>query len=158
MQFSRLLTLERNYELERNKICQEVADLEKNFSALKQQLKDLRTRKRIGEEQFKRADEIDIKISQIVRKLQLKMTQMENLHDDYHAHYRMIFSNGLSNERIGNFERFKADDDECPVCLDEVGSEMVRLDCEGAHFLCEICALRWFEHHNSCPVCRTVFH
>ena len=148
------MTLERNYELELNKICREVADLEKDLSTYKQQLKNLRTIKQVGEEHFKRADEIDREISQIVRKLRLKMAQMENLNEDYYAAYRIIFARGLSSERILRFERFKADNDECQICLDlKVGSEVVRLDCDSRHFMCENCAHKWFEEHNTCPVC-----
>ena len=86
------------------------------------------------------------------------MAGIENFYNDYHAAYRMIFSNGLSNERIENFERFKTDDNECPVCLDlKVNTEMVRLDCDSRHFMCENCAHKWFKEHNSCHVCRAVF-
>ena len=70
---------------------------------------------------------------------------------------------GLTSERIGNFEKFAADEslvgDECPVCLAEVslGDEFLHLGCHKKHFLCEGCAHGWFKNHKTCPICRHVF-
>ena len=70
---------------------------------------------------------------------------------------------GLTNERIGKFENFKADNflkgEKCIVCHDDIepGREMVRLDCHISHILCKICADKWFKEHNTCPSCRKKF-
>ena len=70
---------------------------------------------------------------------------------------------GLTPDRIGMFQQFDADesmfDEQCIVCMNdlEIGTKMVRLDCHVSHYLCKVCAYRWFKDHNTCPICRHVF-
>ena len=70
---------------------------------------------------------------------------------------------GLRPERIGRFQNFDADEsmvgEQCIVCMNdlEIGTKMVRLDCHVDHYLCKVCADRWFKDHKTCPNCRHAF-
>ena len=70
---------------------------------------------------------------------------------------------GLTSERIDMFQSFDADEsivgEQCIVCMNdlEIGTKMVRLDCHVDHYLCKVCADRWFKDHNTCPNCRHAF-
>ena len=70
---------------------------------------------------------------------------------------------GLTSERVGMFQHFDADEslvgEQCIICMNdfEIGTKMVRLDCHVDHYLCKVCADRWFEDHNTCPNCRHAF-
>ena len=70
---------------------------------------------------------------------------------------------GLSAARIRQFQQFPADEslvgDKCSVCQDEieVGSRMMRLDCDGQHVFCKDCVEGWFADHKTCPNCRHEF-
>ena len=70
---------------------------------------------------------------------------------------------GLSFERIQQFEEFQADEsyvgDQCVICMGDIkiGRNMLRLDCDGQHTFCHFCIERWFADHNTCPVCRHKF-
>ena len=71
---------------------------------------------------------------------------------------------GLTAARIANFEHYAADEslvgEQCLVCMKdlEVGTQMVRLDCQCTHYLCKNCAETWFKDHKSCPTCRQEFN
>ena len=70
---------------------------------------------------------------------------------------------GLSSSRIQKFDKFPADEsivgDRCGVCLEdiELGTRMMRLDCDGQHVFCQGCVEGWFADHNTCPNCRHLF-
>ena len=72
--------------------------------------------------------------------------------------------NGLTPERIEQFEHFAADEslvgEQCIVCLKdlEIGTQMVRLDCHVSHYLCKTCTDEWFKDHKTCPTCNHVFN
>ena len=72
-------------------------------------------------------------------------------------------SSGLKSKRIKKFQHFDADESmvgkHCIVCMNdlEIGTKMVRLDCHVDHYLCKVCADRWFEDHKTCPNCRHAF-
>ena len=72
-------------------------------------------------------------------------------------------SEGLSHERIQQFEQFTADEsfvgDQCAICMGdiEIGRNMIRLDCDGQHTFCQVCIEGWFAEHNTCPICRHKF-
>ena len=76
---------------------------------------------------------------------------------------RQQLHKGLTPARIQQFHQFLADEslvgDRCGVCLDdiEVGSRMMRLDCDGQHVFCQDCVEGWFADHNTCPNCRHIF-
>ena len=82
------------------------------------------------------------------------------------VHPRVLRSSqmgGLTSERIGMFQHFDSDEsmvgEQCIVCMNdlEIGTKMVRLDCHDDHYLCKVCADRWFEDHKTCPNCRHAF-
>ena len=87
----------------------------------------------------------------------------QNLVDTFFNRNAPDDNRGLTNERIGKFEGFEADEsfkeEKCIVCHDDIepGREMVRLDCHVSHIMCKICAKNWFKNHNTCPSCRKVF-
>ena len=70
---------------------------------------------------------------------------------------------GLTSSRIQQFHKFLADEsivgDRCAVCLGdiELGTRMVRLDCNGKHVFCQDCVEGWFADHDTCPNCRHTF-
>ena len=70
---------------------------------------------------------------------------------------------GLTAARIQQFQQFPADEllagDICSVCQYEieVGSRMMRLDCDGQHVFCKDCVEGWFADHKTCPNCRHEF-
>ena len=118
----------------------------------------------IGVEQLRQSEEIHIQIGQYFERFNQKFTQLQQLHETFWSAYNRIFAKGLSRERIARFEHFAADEslagEQCQICYDElvVGTTMVRLDCEGKHFMCESCAHKWFEEQKTCPVCRKYFY
>ena len=70
--------------------------------------------------------------------------------------------NGLTNDRIKQFEHFFADEllfgQQCQACFNDVqvGMQMVRLDC-CQYVMCKVCTETWFANNVSCPACRIVF-
>ena len=87
----------------------------------------------------------------------------QNLLDAFFNRHTSDDNRGLTSERIGKFEGFKAGElfkgEKCIVCHDDIepGREMVRLSCHVSHMMCKICAENWFKNHNTCPSCRKVF-
>lgn len=62
--------------------------------------------------------------------------------------------NGIQNpsELLENVE--PTEDMQCPVCLDAITTDAVKLNqCE--HVFHRSCIERWFNNHTTCPVCRT---
>ena len=113
-------------------------------------------------------------MGRVIRSMRRSPVRIENAPVDY-LHLDLLsffeefnpkvpFSQGLSPERIKNFEHFTADEslvgEKCLICMSdlEIGMEMVRLDCHVDHFLCKKCTDNWFKNHNTCPSCRNVFN
>ena len=75
----------------------------------------------------------------------------------------IIDKQGLTPQKIQQFEQFTADEsfvgEQCVICMEdiEIGRNMMRLDCDGQHTFCQVCIERWFENHNTCPICRHEF-
>ena len=75
-----------------------------------------------------------------------------------HENFR-VFVYDTVNEQ--NFKRFTADEsivgDQCMICMEEIelGRNMMRLNCDGQHFFCQVCIRGWFEDHDTCPICRS---
>ena len=75
----------------------------------------------------------------------------------------LIDKQGLTPQRIQQFEQFTADEsfvgEQCVICMGdiEIGRNMMRLDCDGQHTFCQVCIERWFDDHNTCPICRHEF-
>ena len=87
----------------------------------------------------------------------------ENFHNFVDSVSNIIYKQGLTPQRIKQFERFTADDsfvgDQCVICMGdiEIGKNMMRLDCDGQHSFCQVCIERWFAAKKTCPICRHVF-
>ena len=70
---------------------------------------------------------------------------------------------GLTAQRIQQFKQFQADEsffgEQCVICMGdvEINRNMMRLDCDGQHFFCQVCIEGWFATKKSCPICRHVF-
>ena len=69
--------------------------------------------------------------------------------------------NGLSFQRISQFENFEADEQAiengCVICIHDISlkTPMIKLDCK--HAYCSECIRKWFEENKSCPQCRRIF-
>ena len=74
-----------------------------------------------------------------------------------------LMQEGLTPERIQQFDHFQADetqvDGQCSICIEdfEVGRRLMRLDCDGHHVFCQVCIEGWFADHKTCPICRHIF-
>ena len=95
--------------------------------------------------------------------LQLLIQLNEKYHNFVDFYNEIINKKGLTSERIQQFEQFTADEsfvgDQCVICMGDikVGSNMMRLDCDGQHTFCQVCIERWFDNHKTCPICRHAF-
>ena len=69
---------------------------------------------------------------------------------------------GLPPARIREFQTFRVTEHEtrhCRICIEdvEVGTIMMRLDCDGKHEFCKKCIEEWFKESTTCPLCRHQF-
>ena len=133
--------------LERSQILQQIrAEENKNaIEELKHKTKKLKSENK-EIENFQK--EIQEKTDQFQQQLVLKKKQLFK---------------GLLSERIQQFRQFQADesfvDNQCAICMEdvEIGTNMMRLDCDGQHTFCQVCIEGWFAEHNTCPICRHTF-
>ena len=126
------------------------------------------------------------KISGFVNEFEIKMFRenfevhnnelknVNNLISEFHMYLKVIkdliktkkasLNMCLSTERFNEFERFTADLMnvgvlQCSICLAfvDVGTKMVRLNCDGRHSFCVECVEKWLDDNITCPNCRHRF-
>lgn len=61
----------------------------------------------------------------------------------------MIFCRGIISPALADTPMVEQ---ECMACLHVVPCRTIR--CTAGHFMCPECAKKWFEKHNTCPMCR----
>ena len=44
--------------------------------------------------------------------------------------------------------------DECPICLEVLGTKYIQLECN--HYFHKKCIKKWFKKDRSCPQCRHI--
>ena len=114
---------------------------------------------------FKTGDEkVKQELTMLIEELdQFKVQLLENFHNFADSVSDIIYKQGLTPQRIKQFEQFTADEshvgDQCVICMGdiEIGRNMMRLDCDGQHIFCQVCIEGWFADHNTCPICRHAF-
>ena len=100
---------------------------------------------------------LDMDIDHFIYQLNEKVHTFVRLAKD------IIKYNGLTPERIQQFEHLTADesfvDDKYAICMEEIifDKNMMRLDCDGQHTFCQVCIEGWFANHKTCPICRHKF-
>ena len=73
---------------------------------------------------------------------------------------------GLSEQHINQLRSQAYDYNEensdisevCSVCLEQIRTSQRVINLECNHKFHEVCILRWFANHNTCPVCRQTAH
>ena len=108
-------------------------------------------------------------VKQEIKLLTKELDQFQVQLDEKYQHFVNFVNSvvneykGLTPQRIQQFEQFTANDSivgsQCVICIEdiEIGRNMMRLDCDGQHTFCQVCIERWFDEHNTCPICRHEF-
>ena len=119
-----------------------------------------------------RDEKVKQELTQLKEELEQFQVELNDKHQNFVDSYNAILNEddddddilpGLNTQIVQKFDQFTADelfvDDQCVICMEdiEIGRNMMRLDCDGQHTFCQVCIVRWFANHKTCPTCRHAF-